>query len=342
MALKLGELLIANRLLTNEQLEQALQQQQQFGGKLGTNLVELGFITETALAWFLSEQLKMPAAKPDDFVSIPKTVLALVPKETAAEHRVIPLRLEKRLTVAISDAHDLGVIDALAFTTGKSIQPVIAPEIWIVAALERYYQVPRQERFIVLEGEAETRRAARPDGAVESGSVASQDTAVWLQAFVDRLLRATTKNDVFIALLDYLVPFFPGVAVYVVRKENLTGLTLRGFPVHAREFQKVWLPMAAESVFGSVLEKQAEFKGALPPKGAHDALTDVLAMTPRQPVEIWPIVFRGKGVAAVLGVMDEERPKGEKRDEMLRVAFAKAGLGLELGALRHVISEIRI
>src|SRR4051812_44113364 len=103
MALKIGELLITNGLLTQPQLEQALSNQRTYGGKLGTNLIEMGFITDLMLAQFLSKQLKITAATPKDFESIPRDVLDLISKDLAEKHKLIPLRVDKKIVVAISD-----------------------------------------------------------------------------------------------------------------------------------------------------------------------------------------------------------------------------------------------
>ena len=67
---RLGDLLIDNNMITQTQLEEALKAQTIYGGKLGTNLVELGYISEAQLTNFLSVQLQIPSAKPEDFSNI--------------------------------------------------------------------------------------------------------------------------------------------------------------------------------------------------------------------------------------------------------------------------------
>src|SRR3954454_13051489 len=89
--LRLGELLVSHGLITSEQLEDALFAQRQFGGRLGTNLVELGFVSDGELANILSEQLKVPGAKPQALASVPKDVIARLPAALASKYRAVPI-----------------------------------------------------------------------------------------------------------------------------------------------------------------------------------------------------------------------------------------------------------
>src|SRR5881392_642859 len=108
MASRLGELLIARGLLTPEQLGQALQGQSISGGKLGTNLVEMGFVTEDQIADSLSQLLGLPCARPQSVANIPRDVIAHLPKELAERYQAIPLKKEGReLHVGLADPQNL-------------------------------------------------------------------------------------------------------------------------------------------------------------------------------------------------------------------------------------------
>ncbi len=112
MALKLGEMLIREGLLTSAQLEEALKYQVIFGGKLGTNLIEMGLVEENALARVLSRKLGVPCAEESELMRISPEVIKLIPKDIAARYKVIPLRLEnRRLTLVMADPTDLKAID---------------------------------------------------------------------------------------------------------------------------------------------------------------------------------------------------------------------------------------
>ena len=146
MALKLGELLINKKLFTRKQLEEALQAQAVFGGKLGTILIEMGAIGELDLAQVLSNQLGVPFVHPDQLVDIPAAALNALTPELAQKYQVLPLRLEKRiLTVVMANPRDLKAIDELGLRTGYVIRPILAPELRLTYALEHYYRIPRKK-----------------------------------------------------------------------------------------------------------------------------------------------------------------------------------------------------
>lgn len=149
MALKLGELLINEGLLTQEQLDEALKCQVIFGIKLGSSLIEMGFIEEGKLLKLLSKKLGVPAVTRKELMEVPYSIYSLLPSSVAEKHRVIPFKLEnKRLSIAMSDPTDFNAIDELAFLTGYIIQPYIAPDIRISFALEKYYQIQRDMRYL--------------------------------------------------------------------------------------------------------------------------------------------------------------------------------------------------
>lgn len=153
MALKLGELLINEGLLTQAQLEEALKCQVIFGIKLGSSLIEMGFIDEGKLVKLLSKKLGVPAATRKQLMEVPYSVYSLLPSAIAEKHRVVPFNLEnRRLSVAMSDPTDFNAIDELAFVTGYIIQPFIAPDIRIAYALEKYFQVQRDMRYLRVSG----------------------------------------------------------------------------------------------------------------------------------------------------------------------------------------------
>ena len=153
MALKLGELLIKEGVINHKQLEEALKCQVIFGGRLGTNLVEMGLIDEEKLVQYLSKQLEVPYASPDQLISVPPEVIKLISREMAEEYKMIPLSLDKkRLTIAIWDPSDLSAIDAISFITGYIIKPLVCSELRLLTALEKYYGVKREMRYIQLTG----------------------------------------------------------------------------------------------------------------------------------------------------------------------------------------------
>ena len=149
MAEKLGELLIKKNLLTQAQLEEALQAQVIFGGKLGTVLIEMGLITEDILAEILGQLINIPCAKPGQLQNIPDNVIKIISPEQAEKHKVIPVSvIGKKLTLAMADPRNLQSIDEISFRTGYIVMPILALEVRLVFALESYYGVKRTMRYI--------------------------------------------------------------------------------------------------------------------------------------------------------------------------------------------------
>lgn len=180
MAQKIGELLVSEGLLTRKQLEEALKSQVIFGGRLGTNLVEMGIVEEQDLLRTLSKQLEIPFVSSEQLMAVPPEVIKLIPKEMAEEYKIIPMSLEKkRLSAAMADPSDLSAIDAISFITGYIILPVVCSELRLMLALEQYYGIKREIRYIQLSGGTGRSRGAAPTGPQgASAAVSAEPTEI--------------------------------------------------------------------------------------------------------------------------------------------------------------------
>jgi type IV pilus assembly protein PilB len=139
MAVRLGELLLKEKRITPEQLQEALNQQRQKGGKLGYVLTSLGFVKEQEITALLSKQFGVPSIAIRQF-EIDPSVIKLVPAETAQKYQVIPLsRSGATLTIAMTDPTNVFAMDDIKFMTGYNVEPVVASETEVDEALERYY-----------------------------------------------------------------------------------------------------------------------------------------------------------------------------------------------------------
>jgi len=139
MADKLGDLLVREQLVTPEQLAQALDAKGKNGGRLGTTLVKLGYISEATLTSFLSRQFGVPAVDPGK-LAIDAEVIETIPADIAQKYQVIPIsRSGSTLTVATADPTNIFVIDDIKFLTGKNIVVNVASEGSIKEAIDRYY-----------------------------------------------------------------------------------------------------------------------------------------------------------------------------------------------------------
>src|SRR4051794_37023747 len=139
MAVRIGELLLKEKLISPDQLQQALTQQKSNGGKLGYNLVKLGFVKDEQITSLLSKQYGVPAINLAQF-KIDLTIVKLVPTETARKYQIIPLsRSGSTLTIAMTDPTNVFAMDDIKFMTGYTVEPVVASEVAITDAIEKYY-----------------------------------------------------------------------------------------------------------------------------------------------------------------------------------------------------------
>ncbi len=139
MALKIGEMLLDAQLITPQQLEEALEYQKEHGGKLGYNIVQLGFVEDEDITQLLSEQYGVPAINLAHF-EIEENVIKLIPAETAQKYHVIPVsRQGATLTIAMTDPTNVFAVDDIKFMTGYNVEPVIASELAIKEAIDKYY-----------------------------------------------------------------------------------------------------------------------------------------------------------------------------------------------------------
>jgi type IV pilus assembly protein PilB len=136
---RLGELLVREKLISLQQLRKAQEEQKRTGSNLGYTLAKLGYIQDGEITNFLSAQYRLPAINLDEY-EIDQEVIKLVGREVCEKHRIIPVsRSGSSLIVAMSDPTNLNAIDDIKFLTGYNVEPVVASETSIQAAVDRYY-----------------------------------------------------------------------------------------------------------------------------------------------------------------------------------------------------------
>jgi type IV pilus assembly protein PilB len=147
---RLGDLLIAEGLITREQLTSALAEQKASGHRLGYVLVKLGVIQELEVTKIIGRQYRMPAVDLSRFEVDPK-ILKMIPPEFAQKNIVLPLKREGRtLTIAMADPTNTGILDDLKFITRYDLFPVIAGEYTLRSLIEKYYETQDQQLDTLL------------------------------------------------------------------------------------------------------------------------------------------------------------------------------------------------
>jgi MSHA biogenesis protein MshE len=149
--IRIGDLLVENKVISESQLQAALAEQKRSGHKLGHTLIELGFIDEQRLLDFLSQQLQIPFIDLTSF-SLKPDVIKQLSETIARRYRVILLEVrDKDVLVGMADPTDLFAYDELGHALKKRIRQAVVRESDLLDALDRMYR--RSNELTSLAGE---------------------------------------------------------------------------------------------------------------------------------------------------------------------------------------------
>ena len=147
MSQRLGDLLVKEKVITQEQLEQATKLQKESHTRLASALVKLGFLSDEDVTNFLSRQYGVPAINLSYF-EIDPAVVKLIPYETAKRYQILPLsRVGASLTIAMVDPTNVFAMDDIKFMTGFNIEPVVASESSIIEGIDKAYGTSKEEEL---------------------------------------------------------------------------------------------------------------------------------------------------------------------------------------------------
>ena len=139
MSAKLGEILVRENLITSQQLRETLEYPRANGGRLGSNLVKLGHVSDDVVTAVLSRQYGVPSINLDLF-QIEMDVIKLISEDVALKYSVLPIsKVGAMLTLAMADPTNVFAMDDIKFMTGLNVDPVIASETSILHAISKYY-----------------------------------------------------------------------------------------------------------------------------------------------------------------------------------------------------------
>src|SRR5271169_6357087 len=139
MSARLGEILVKEKLINADQLNQALVYQQKNGGRLGTVLIKMGIITDDAITEVLSRQYGVPSINLK-YYEVDPAVIKLIPQDTAVRYQIVPLsRVGATLTIAMTDPTNVFAMDDIKFMTGFNVEPVVASESAVTEAIGKFY-----------------------------------------------------------------------------------------------------------------------------------------------------------------------------------------------------------
>jgi type IV pilus assembly protein PilB len=147
---RLGDVLLDEKLITPQQLSDAVAEQRRTGQLLGATLIRLGAITEDVMLKHLQLQLGLPLVDLNDVV-IDEAVLALVKEDVAKKYVAMPVEIESRstLVVAMADPLNVAALEDLRFHAGMFIKPVLARTLQIHESIERYYHIDNSMNEVI-------------------------------------------------------------------------------------------------------------------------------------------------------------------------------------------------
>jgi hypothetical protein len=299
---KLGTLLLRNAAIGLSQLEAALRNQVLYGGRLGTNLVELGFIDLELLSSYLSDLTGFPIATPTLLDDVDKGLLDTLGPDEAHRLRAVPLGFlgagNETIAVAMVDPTDVGALADLKGVYGASIKPYVVPELRALYYLERHFGLPRRARFIRTaragsESEANDRRRSQPAqgmvmpgkftleprrkrSASQIGTIEGIPTTVTYGAACEHIDTATTRDQIGDTLVEYAKGRCDALVVFLIRDGNALGW--RGYVSPPgkidRPIEELSLPLGGASSLQSAHDAGATYNGA-PPSAAHPVETQL-------------------------------------------------------------------
>ena len=276
--MKFGEALIKSSVITRDQLKQALERQVIFGGRIGTNIVEMGMVRESEMISFLETYYRVPAVKLSDLDDIDAEVISCINSALAEKYKVLPFRKEKnRLHVAMLDPKVFATVDEIRFLSGYDIIPYVITELRLLYCLDKYYGIKRDLRYISVSGKDEGREAKKPEERKEE-----------ILKVKEQFVSARTKEEVIGILLNETKSTVSRAVIFLVKGKTVTGWRSRGVSIDHFE-----MSAEGQSVIADVLGSKTLYRGPLLRLPGNEPLIERLGGVPRDCCLI-PIHIREK------------------------------------------------
>ncbi len=371
MALKLGELLLKENIITVAQLDEALRSQVIYGIKLGSSLVEMGYVDGDALAQLLSTKLGVPCVSGKELASVSRELIRDFPRTLAETYHVVPFKLEgNRLSLAMADPTDFKALEEISFATGHIVQPYIAPDVEIARALANYYRLSvGQIRYQMIADKRRTSEAAKPaepatitiPTITETGELLNVTIPAEFQGFwqqeestpddryqmpddlsrytVDRVsidfASARTRDEVANVFISYLGQEFTAGALFIVRGNSAVGWRAVNGGEKVPRFNELQLLLSKPSVLRQVVESKSHYLGELAGTFENQLLLKALKLPLETTLVALPVVMLQKVVAVVLVTADMEA-LGRRLGELQKLV-RKASLAFEMLIIKNKI-----
>jgi hypothetical protein len=280
----LARILRDRGLVTEKQVEEAIRHQVLFGGRLGTSLYELGFITEERLREALARAhgVEATAVEPRE---IDPAVVALLPKALVSRYKVFPYRLKgKTLFLLMVDPQDHQALAKVGFSHGYIVKPIVVPEFRMIQLLRDHYGVDERWRY------DDTHRppVITPVPADRAAAIA-------------HIEGGDTRDEVVEAALALCQSFFRRVIFFIVREPWAIGWGGRGEGIDTKLASTLRIPLDTPSVFQTVARDKTVFLGRFGPGEQNRRFLETVGKAPSTSAVVFPIVLRGRVVNLVYG-----------------------------------------
>ena len=326
MAIKLGEALVKASLITKEHLRLALERQVIFGGRIGTNLVELKVITESELVSFLSKYLNVPAVDPSKLVSVDAETISCISKEIAEKYKVVPFRKDRnRLHVALLDPRSMAAVDELRFITSYDIVPYVTSELRLLYALEKYYGLERDLRYISIFGKEDEQEQKKTTDSDEG----KKELAKIKEAFAN----AKDRDEIIGLLLDQSKKISARAAIFILKGDRVTGWKARGI-----DAENIDMKIEPTSIFAEVIDKKNYYRGPLLKISGNEPLISLLSGNPQDCCMI-PIQLREK-IIALLYVDNGNNSVMDAGLNYIHTVVKMASYSFEIAIMRKKILDL--
>lgn len=280
----LARILRDRGIVTERQLQAAIQHQVLYGGRLGTSLYELGFITEERLREALARSHGVPTLSVEPRQVKPET-LALVPRPIVQRYKVFPWSLRgKTLFLLMVDPQDHVALAKVGYTLGYIVRPLVIPEFRMIQLLRDYYGIDERWRY------ADTfRPAVLPPPPPDPEAVG------------ERIDAADSRDEVVEAVVALARHYFQRVVFFIVREPWVLGWTGAGEGMDRDLAQTLRIPLDEPSVFRMVTRDKTVFMGRLGPEEQNQRFARALAKRAQTNAALLPVSVRGRVVNLIYG-----------------------------------------
>jgi hypothetical protein len=326
---RIGDILVEMNACSRQELEAGLQTQSIFGGRLGTNLLELGIVDGRQLARALSTIHGVPCLE-DDVEPEPEA-LAAVPPDLVERFEAIPFRVDDRqLRVALADPRNLATLDELAFVTGRRLDVVVAPEARLWALMRRHYQIQKQLRGLALDDDLE----AAPGRDAALARIADDRNRVISHPDALRLIASVQDPVVLSAVLVRGAASSVGRAVFLKARGDRAVAWLGAGRLVEGDVRGAEVPLGGEhTLFAAAHRLRAPVLAPVEATPETAQLFQRLGGPLPMNACVAPVVLRGRAVALLYADLG---PGGTLRDEPLDLLALTVAVNRRLELLSPV------